>query len=408
MTRTYPLNYRENEVSQIVGALDSGYSVSVIGPPSVGKSNLLKYLDQDQAFDNPDDSPWRKYAPKRIHMGRIVAVPVDPNALLPALPLKEGEVAARSWPGFELLIHRMAIMERLAPMPLQRAMPPEQEAHLKRLRERFHSIHGELTDFEDALHGHMALRHLESMIETVLEAFQVQDSPIRVAFILDEFERLLDTMPNYFFIALRSLRDRFKSRLMFVTFTRDNLQRLVEEQNRKTDLEPFIELFNDHTIYIGPFNDDDAWNMIANLERRSDQRNDYAVGLLIRATGGFAGLLRAGFRHAEKLENISNQDKQRVGHAATRLVAEMNVQAECETLLGNLNQREIDTLYAVVQRKTDLDALVLRELVAKSLLSENTPGGVVKVVPPVLAAYIRNHPTPPTARPRVRPFSIPT
>lgn len=405
--REYPKHYRRETAERLVGALDSGYSVSVIGPPSVGKSNLLQYLDQYRQRGPDELDPWAEYAKHHMHDGPLIAVPVDPNALLPPLPMDRGTDAARAWPGFELLVHRMTLIDALKPRAVVRAGEAEYEEYYRQKRERFLNIHTELTDFDDALQGHLALRYFERMVEMALESFAEQDHPVRLVFVLDEFERMLDILPDYFFVALRSVRDRFKGSVMFVTFTRDNLLQLVDTQRRHV-LEPFLELFNDNPLYLGPFSDNDAWNLVENLERRQEGRDDYGVGLLIRASGGFAGLLRAGFQHVKYLEQIPQQDPQRYGYAAKRLIAEENVQIECETLLRGLRQIEIDTLYGVVEEKTDLDGTTLKELVKKSLLRENPSGGAVRVTPPVLAAYIRTHSDRPTPRPRARPFSMPT
>jgi len=48
--------------------------------------------------------------------------------------------------------------------------------------------------------------------------------------------------------------------------------------------------------------------MIEQLEKRTVSKSDQGLGLLIRATGGFAGLVRAGFHHADKLQQIPTQD----------------------------------------------------------------------------------------------------
>ncbi len=405
--RAYPRQYRIDDIQPLIKALDGGYSVSVVGPPGVGKSNVLQYLDQHRQRGRDESDPWSEYAKRRIHDGPLVAVPIDPNALLPPLPLTYGADAARSWPGFELLIHRLSINEHLKPRAIVREGEAEYEEHYRKKRDRFLKVHTDLTDFEDALQGHMGLRYFERIIALALESFAEQDSPLRIVIIIDEFERLLDTMPDYFFIALRSVRDRFKGQVMYVTFTRDNLLHLLSPERRHM-LEPFIELFNDNTLYLGPFTDADAWDLIENLEKRDEERNDYAIGLLIRATGGFAGLLRAGFQHVKHLERIPEQDPNRYGHAATRLIAEENVRIECETLLSGLREIEIDTLYDVAEEKTDLDGATLKELVKKSLLRENPSGGTLRVMPPVLAAYIRTHPTRPAPRPRARPFDMPS
>lgn len=407
--RYYHPDYRREEVSTIVQALDRGQSVSVIGPPSVGKTNLLRFLDQERLTANDPNSPWNRFAPLSAKQGRIVALNIDPNALLPALPQETGDVAARAWPGFELLVHRMSITPQLYPVyrPPQGQTPnPDVERQIGRLQERFENAHPDVTDFEDNLHAHLALRRLEGILDAALTGSRLLGEPLRIAYFMDEFEGLLQAMPNYFFVALRSIRDRFKYNVMFVTFTRNSLPYLAG--NRMTVLEPFIELFNDNQTYLGPFGDDDAWRMIEQLEERTVSKDDHALGLLIRATGGFAGLLRAGFLHAEKLGQIqADEYAQAVQLAARRLVAEANVQAEAETLLRGLNNDEIASLYAIAQERQDVSPTIVRELLNKSLLAQNPSGQGVRVAPPVLAAYIRNHPQVPEPRPSTPPVTLP-
>jgi hypothetical protein len=148
--------------------------------------------------------------------------------------------------------------------------------------------------------------------------------------------------------------------------------------------------------------------MIEQLENRSVSQDDYALGLLIRATGGFAGLLRAGFKHTQALGQIHEADyHQVVGLAASRLAAEENVQAECQTLIRGLNHDEIQTLYGIAAERTDLNPAAMRELIHKSLLAQPAQGGAMRVWPPVLAAYLRDHPTPPDPRPPARPVTLP-
>jgi hypothetical protein len=409
--RYYHPDYRKAEVSQIVGALDQGLSVSVIGAPSVGKSNLLKFLDQERLLATDPASPWVRYAPNTTHRGTIVAVTLDPNALLPPLPDERGGVAAGAWPGFELLIHRTATTPQLYPTyqsSLNQTTDSDLIRQVARLQEQFENAHPEVADFADSLHGHLALRHLESILEATLECHRIQGTPIRIAYVIDEFDRMLDTLPDYFFVALRSVRDRFKYQVMFVTFTRNSLPYLIGEGERMLALEPFVELFHDSTVYLGPFGDDDVWRVIEQLEDRTVSKEDRGLGLLIRASGSIAGLLRAGFKHADKLSQVQGQDyPSAVELAASRLVAESNVQAECKTLLRGLNEDEIKTLYGVSEQRANLNQDTVRELLNKSLLTQATAGGVIRVSPPVLAAYIRNHPTPPPAPPPTRPVTMP-
>ncbi|MBI5958790.1 MAG: hypothetical protein HY866_08645 [Chloroflexi bacterium] len=408
--RYYPPSFRQQEVSDIIGALDQGASVSVIGAPSVGKSNLLKFLDQERLHISDPNSPWKRFAPNALHKGALLAVSIDPNALLPPLPTDRGDIAAMAWPGFELLIHRTTITSELFPTYMpgpHQTTDPELVNRVARLQEQFESAHLGVTDVNDWLHGHLALRHLESLLDAILTSRRYQQNPVRIVYIMDEFERMLNTLPEYFFVALRSLRDRFKYQVAFVTFTRNSLPYLIRDEEQMAVLEPFVELFHDNPVYLGPYNDEDAWSMIQALEGRTMQRSDRAVGLLMRATGGFAGLLRAGFKHADKLQPIPIEDYNTgVTLAATRLAAEENVKEECKTLLRGLSEEEIALLFGITAQRTDLDEATLGELVHKSLIQQ-AAGGVVRVHPPVLAAHIRNHPTPPPPRPPARPVTIP-
>jgi hypothetical protein len=409
-SRRYHPDYRQTEVSAIVQALDSGNSVSVLGPPSIGKSNLQLFLGQERWSPDDPNNPWVRYAPQSASQGPIIAITIDPNALLPSLPGETGNVASEAWPGFELLTHRTSITPALRPIyrPPQDDDPnPEISERVERLRDRFESAHTELTDFRDHLHAHLALRHLEEILYATLTAAEIQGRPIRIAYFLDEFERVLDTMPDYFFVALRSIRDRFKYKIMFVTFTRNTLTYLVSKK-RLAALEPFLELFHDRTVYLRPFADDDAWRMVEQLEERMVSKDDYALGLLIRATGGFAGLLRAGFQHVDRLLAVTNPEYPKAVEMAAEILAQQpNVQAECETLLRGLNSREITTIYGVVTNKPDLSTEVIQELLNKALLAPGPHGQGLRIIPPLLFAHVRRNPTPPEARPSPPPVTLP-
>ena len=338
-----------------------------------------------------------------------MVVNIDQNALLPALPGAQSDIAARAWPGLELMVHRTTITPQLYPVyrpPEGQEPDPELAERIARLQSHFENAHPDITDFEDNLHAHLALRHLESILDAALTGNRLAGRPIRIAYLMDEFDRLLDTMPNYFFVALRSIRDRFKYQVMFATFTRNSLPLLAG--SRLPVLEPFLELFHDHVVWLKPFGDDDAWRMVEQLEKRSVSKDDYPLGLLIRATGGFAGLIRAGFQHADKLAAIQAPNYSRaVELAAARLSAEPNVQAECRTILRALTGMEINTLYAAAQARRDLNQTIVEELVAKSLLVPTDDGQAMRVQPPVLAAYIRSHPTPPEPQPPAPPPTLP-
>lgn len=409
--RYYPPSYRQKDVAQIVGALDQGASVVVIGAPSVGKSNLLRFLDQERLPGEDRQSPWSLHAPNALHKGPILTISLDPNALLPPLAGSRRNVAAAAWPGFELLIHRISITGQVYPRydaDAGQTASSDLVERIERLQNRFENAHLAVTDVNDPLHGHLALRHLENLIDAVLSSRRLQNSPARLVFVMDEFERMLGALPEYFFVALRSIRDRFKYQVMFVVFARNGFEYLVHDEQRMLALEPFIELFHDHTVYLGPFSDDDAWYMLQELEKRTVSRDDRALGLLMRAAGNFAGLLRAGFKHADVLKSIQAPDTvSAIGEAAALLAGQENVQAECRTMLRGLTPLEIAALYGTAAQNAAIDRAAAGELLHKSLLVQAGQGGVIRVAPPVLAAYVRANPTPPDSQPATHPVTLP-
>jgi hypothetical protein len=119
------------------------------------------------------------------------------------------------------------------------------------------------------------------------------------------------------------------------------------------------------------------------LEKRSVSKDDYPARPADPATGGFAGLMRAGFQHADKLAAIQAQTYPRaVELAAARLSAEPNVQAECHTILRALTASEIATLYDAAQGKRNLNQTLVDELTAKSLLQPTDDVQGLRIHPP--------------------------
>jgi len=327
-----------------------------------------------------------------------------------AKPTDPRDIAALAWPGFELFIHRLRNHPQLYPMlpDSMRDSVTDQSSELrgriqrmKTIHEIFDLAHENVTREQDPLIGHLALRHLENLIEAILEGHDLAKSRLRLVFFIDEFDYLLAAMPNYFFVALRGIRDRFKYRVTYVTFTRNMLPDLVSAQRMKV-LEPFIELFNDKLVWLGPYSDPDAWQMIDRIEKRTVRREDKALGLCIVVTGKFAGLLRASIEHTEDLKSIARDD---YWGAAQVLYEKENVAMECEILLRNLTDDEINALYTVACNQGEPNPKIARELEHKSLLAWN--GSRYTVQPYLLAVFIANNSQPPKGREPVRPSTLP-
>ncbi len=415
-----PTTYRQKEIHHLVSTVDSGKCISVIGAPSVGKTRLLRYLCPTPPAMPDRTSPWEQHTTeKNRQRGPLIPVRIDPNLLLPPLKPDRENIAALSWPGFELFIHRLRYHPALRPTPpaewLSRSrssgdptptLDPQLKRNVQRMKDylaQFRAAHELVTSDDDPLVGHLALRHLENTLEAILEAHKLAGSPVRIVFLIDEFEYLLAAMPDYFFVALRGLRDRFHYQISYVTFTRHPLPDLAKDRIRV--LEPLVELFSDNPLWLGPYGNDDAWRMVDELERRSVRRDDNGLRLVISVTGGFAGLLRASFEHAQALSGLAENDY--VG-AAQKLYHEGNVEEECDTLLRSLTDEEIDTLYAIglgdgqVDQKNKI-AEFLRRL---SLLYWD--GSRYHVRPYLLSMYILSHRDKrPKGSEPVRPSTLP-
>lgn len=332
-----PVSFRSAEVDQILTALRAGESCTIVGIGSVGKSNLLRFLQQDdvhQAKLGPDSDTF-------------LFVYLDANKLL-----KES-----LWGLWELMLHQLLIG----------------------LID--HGAHDAAIETVDDLHQrstepstqHLALRYVDRAIRVVCRQLD-----LRLVFLVDEFDNLCRLLAPRGFSALRALRDDQKYRLMYVLATRMELSRLREEVE---EIESFEELVSINTIWLGPYSERDARHMVRrlNTRHRSDLDEETADDLLM-ATGGHPGLLRAAYRVA--IEHPADLPR--------TLALSPLVQDECRRLWLSLSaeeQRAITMLANAVnanphQRET-LERLRHKKLVGGPWADDDD------VFSPLFAEYVR-------------------
>ncbi|MEZ4667815.1 MAG: hypothetical protein R3E39_07870 [Anaerolineae bacterium] len=313
--RSQALEFRQQEVGYVMQRWRAAESCSLVGVGSVGKSNLLQHLSNASVQD---------FYMKDVLGGKqFKAIIIDPNLLgaLPNLNATDAE-AIRCWTGYELMMHRMF----LSFYPFAE-LPPEDT-------QLFYDTYQALQDGNNPLYAYMGLRYFE----LGLEIFMRQG--IQIVLMFDEFEEMLKHMPVKFFLALRGLRDANKRTLSFLTFTRSPLDLLIEKLGiNALDIEPFVELFNDNVIYIGPYNETDARKMLKDLGERSNHYYEpYALDFILWATGRYAGLLRAGFRSLESLGDLNaNTVMTRGEELASTLASRRAVRTECATIWASLS-----------------------------------------------------------------------
>jgi len=365
--RQHPPHYRREEVDLIARKWQHGLSCSIVGVGSAGKSNLLQHLLEPTT--------------RSIYLGETAAmlypVVIDSNLLGPLTPLDQPDAEQmRCWSGYELMLHQTYM-----------ALYPFRQLSAE-TNERFRASYTALHEGGNPLLSYMALRYFELALSALI------DSGLRLVFIFDEFDEMLYQLPPRFFQALRGLRDGHKRRLSYTAFTRSPLPILTEQMRRQAALEPFTELFTDHLIYLGPFNQTDADQMLAELNEKVDPRwPAEMLALLRQATGGYAGMLRAGFSALPALSHTITTPEQ----MAAFLVTFPAPVTEVVTLWKGLTVSEQKLLKAVsMQRKytiTDETRSALQMLLQKRLLRlDRNTDPALSIQPPLLAEFIRRDP----------------
>ncbi|MDQ7034751.1 MAG: hypothetical protein Q9P01_07915 [Anaerolineae bacterium] len=338
--------------------------MSLVGVGSVGKSNLLQHLaDEDVQVHFMGDRA-KNFKP----------IMIDPNLLG---PIDSGETEQiRCWAGYELMMHRLY----LSFYPFD-VLGSEVSS--------FIDVYQALQDGTNPLYAYMGLRYFELGLEFFLRR------GIQLVFMFDEFEELFRQMPPKFFQTLRGLRDNHKSRLSFLAFSREPIPVMVEKMGLPELLvEPFTELFTDNVYYVGPYNSVDAQAMVDRLVQRNPQQNisNHAIEFLLRASGRYAGILRAGFRSLEWLGNVAPNDIDSQ-FLVDKLASRRPVQAECETIWKSLTDIEQQVLKFVARQKVeDSNAEAERAvalLVQKRLLLVDHQRQSLHIQPPVFYSYIQ-------------------
>ncbi|MCK6577991.1 MAG: hypothetical protein L6Q98_07780 [Anaerolineae bacterium] len=360
--RQYSLDFRKEDVAYILSRVSSSTSCSIVGVGSVGKSNLIAHLLSPAVLAH-------YLGDEASRLTRLINV--DANMLAPLGDNTND--AERCWSGYELLLHRLFM-----------AFYPFQELDASEARQFFDAYQA-IQDGRNPLYAPLGLRYFELALSYYLRR------GFRVTFLLDEFEESLLRLPAKFFQTLRGLRDTHKSQLSYLTFSRSPLPALAARMELNTlALEPFLELFNDHVRYIGPYNLQDAQQMLGSLAAQGSRAlSENTKQALIEATGRFAGLLRAGCGVLESGQ-ISVVDT--AEDMAAILYQRKSIRLECETIWEGLNDSEKVVLLAVarvlpysVNNDTE-DAVAM--LVQKKLLRIDRQGQSLSIEPPVFRLHL--------------------
>lgn len=368
ITRKQPLDFRFEEVRSIMQKWRAGTSCSLVGSGSIGKSNLLHHLSDSDTHKHFLEDNAQKYTP----------IIIDPNLLGPYPTTGDNAEQFICWAGYELMMNRLYLNY----YPLDSLSQDDAD--------QFYDLYAHFQDGSNPLYMYMGLRYLEMG----LEIFFKQGT--HIIFMFDEFEEMLKHMPVKFFQTLRGLRDANKGLLSYLTFTRAPLPILVREYKLDVlGLEPFIELFTDNLIYVGPYEPRDSQKMIERLMSRNNQRlSPDVIDFLQWASGGYAGVLRASYNQITKMNiNIAGENRNEL---VNKLARQRPIREECRTIWTSLTKPEQHVLKVAAQLAQYENSPEIEQavpmLVQKKLLHVDKLSNSLHIRPPLLNEYVISNP----------------
>jgi DNA-binding winged helix-turn-helix (wHTH) protein len=217
-----------------------------------------------------------------------------------------------------------------------------------------------------------------------LRPFLSPPSQRRLVLLLDQFDDVCREAEPRIFMNLRGLREAYKNRLTFVTFTRDLLPNLAEMDLAR---EEFYELMALNVIGLRPYAPRDAHSLLQRIAGRHGLPVEEALAQrLIRLSGGHAGLLRAAFLAVARREADCPEEDTA---AVIALSQSPGLQMECEKVWRSLNGQE-QQLLAAYAHEFPVDGvgeMAKRPLQIKGILTFAEPSAIFA---PLFTHYAQN------------------
>jgi hypothetical protein len=339
------LDYRYQLTRDLLVNLNRGECCCVVGVGSCGKSRLLLHLAR------PDTLEYHLGDDAQDHM----IVTVQCNAFMGDTP----------WHAYEGLTRNFL-----------EALNASEHPAIERVRRDFDLMYQAIKDDRD-----VAFRHVTDGIAHLL-----QKTKLKLTLCFDEFDFVFEKFDAQLFRNLRALRNLNKYQLTYLLATRKQLP-YQRDPASWPDVEEFYELFADNTFAIGPYDDRDAGEMIADLEKRYEYKlRKETRDLLIYVTGGHSGLVGASFRALEGGRHMPSTQRE----IESLLVNEQTNWKECRKIWESLVPDECNALRRLAnnQRLTREEQAAVASLKAKGLLRDGQRGGVV-IFSPIFYEFSR-------------------
>jgi hypothetical protein len=345
--RKQTLDYRYHLTHDVLTNLNKGECCAVVGVGSCGKSRLLRHISRPETLE---------YHLSNAAYDHLVVL-IECNGWINDTIFAAYEGIARA---------------------LNEAVQTAPQSITQTARRELAPLYDAVTNERD-----LAYKHIMTGLNILLGG-----SRLKLTLLFDEFDFVFEKFDPQLFRNLRALRNAHKYQLTYLVTTRKQMpyQRAPETW---ADVEEFYELFADNTFAIGPYDDRDASEMIADLEQRMefDLQGRYATQWLIEITGGHPGLIGASFRllEAQKAQPTTQQQM------ASLLVHDQSTWKECRKIWDSLIASERMALRRIAHNtrlsKEDQDAIT--NLKAKGLVRAANNRGAVAVFSPILNEYAK-------------------
>lgn len=324
--------YRTAEIDFIIGCAKRGESLGFVGMAGIGKSNVVNFLRNLQ-----NNAPDKGEQASQLHFPIVDAI---------------------QWQGkpehlWQLMLNALNMAtEGLA----------------------FSAKSGKVIPFSD---DERLFKILQEQVQAVCQELKHQ-----VMFILDDFDRVLETGPLALLEQLNVLRSEGnRGFLSYLVFTK-RLPHILGQNHPLENKSKFYDLFRYHIYALEPYTHDDALRMLDHLNRLAGSGLTFnQLEQIYRLTGGHAGLLKLVF-------NVWVEGGA-AGVKAKYFADRPEIKQECKRVLGSLHEHEQEVaLRAARGQQTAQDQDVLDHLWRRGMLTQISP---VSWFSPLMALFLGSY-----------------
>ncbi len=317
-----PRTFRREVTPHVFGAIRASESVSLVGLPGSGKSNLIHFICHPAV------------ACHSIGGARDWLLACVDHGLM--RDETEGSFCR-------------AVLEALAQAGRENAWPESDQSPLSEAL-RYYS------DYERELTGLGVLARVLDIL--------CREKRRRVVLAFDGFDEPFTSLGPPVLRGLRALRDRHKGWLAYIITTQAELGRLAARQESRR----FAALFDQHTFGVRSYTAEDAANLIARKTLDLGQPlGQEQIDLLIRLTGGYPALLVAALGYLRSRRNVALES------LARGLGRDLAVERCCHEIWSALDDRECAAVTWLAGEKSGLPPDEARRLRARGLAVGHPP-----------------------------------